>query len=416
MEATPIVANPLPSTFQLPVEGGSYPLDRDVLIVLPTTGPMRRKINVSGGRNIRVIGGEVRLDPGRAGGLQFYDFSGHVFLEGIKFDLALGGNQDCLKFGGHLSHAATTIVTVQNCICRGVGGTNRATGTQGNIQTIQTDSAGIATFELATQPDALFTDDVIFVGNSPQFAFNREWRLLSDVTIVNGVFRFTARVNRITDYGPPPSNTFATGGNHWKRLATVGLHGDWYQNGEDRLLGELRAHRIVAEVGYQGYILRRFLDGGNERGTRAVWISEHNMRFNLRYPHDDQSKLLFFGDADSNGANPANLLPLPYKVVDLWAEGRASKSPGFVQRIDQFTFPQAGDTRGSDDVALKSSDGWQTAFYGDDMGFEGRIKRGPRPAGDFVQWAPTGGLNVPGIGYISPGYHTDPNANYVEVF
>lgn len=122
--APPVLANPTVVMVPRNYFEAEFAVDEDVLLVMPgqsapdgrrnpADGPRQSDLQLKGGRNIRIIGGEAG-----AGRMIFGDLHGSVFLEGLTFELAPG--KDAINVAG--SDGTHPDVYLQNIRVSGVSG------------------------------------------------------------------------------------------------------------------------------------------------------------------------------------------------------------------------------------------------------------------------------------------------------
>jgi len=394
--------------------------DWDVEVRLSTTAAHVRRLDLYGGGNHFIRGGEFKVASNRSGCLQILSQApfGHTYIEGVKFDQTGSLIGDCLKFGG--KPGGGRIVTVQNCASRGTRGTNRSSQPAAGlaVSSASTDGSGNITITLAVPLDAtvpangVVSLNNVMVGGSYSDALNREWKITGGAA--SGSTTLTGVVNT-TWLGAGVPNLSGTGGTMWRQLTTLGTHGDYIQNANDWFVRSLRIHRNSVYAGYQALITFKAdnFEGntsGGEYGTGELLISESDWHHNYEGPKDDNSKLLLLNHIDSGTNNQgAGLLPFPIRFVGVYAEPRRPYNPSTPITLSNVIQPQVGNTlHGNSLGATLDADG--SISFGAYSQIQGKIRRGARPGGDWVTWATTGSAGVPGRGYVTPGYHDDPNA------
>jgi hypothetical protein len=123
--APPPVVNPIVVHVPTSYYGATFPSDRDVLLLMPHEVRWST-INITGGHNVRLIGGATVLntDNGATGVIRFSGQSGSVFIEGTEIDVN-GRSDDGIDVAGSPAPPYTLFpdVYIENCRITGLDGT-----------------------------------------------------------------------------------------------------------------------------------------------------------------------------------------------------------------------------------------------------------------------------------------------------
>lgn len=381
--------------------------DEDAILELPRNQPRTRKLMFHGGRNVRIIGGDMGI-----GDLQPEAMTGSLFIEGLSFDHSKGlprVNGFPTDVDGKQEHDAIHVVGVapgtrgapdvyvQNCFIAGVHGTNRkhAAGVGVKSATWSRGAAHIVTLA----GHGLAVDQSFICGPTTEPILNRTYI----VTTVLSPTEVTAKVRR--RFGPPLTEGLSgTGGYIWPLLPESGLHADCYQCNDSSLQNVIHFYKVTMEVGYQG-----FIGGHNFRDAQArgLVMTRVNTRMNDVWPHEDNSMALFIGDADQDGTKPdsanGRLEPFPAEFDRVFVRPR----PGWT--LFNTVYPGAAPaTRGTVDVSAFSDDGGRTLGWRKALGVAGKVTLSETGFGENGKdYADLSGPNAPGLNYRSPGYSAE---------
>ena len=381
--------------------------DEDVILELPANKTRLRKLMFQGGRNVRIIGGDMGM-----GDLQPEAMTRSLFIEGLKFDQSIGlplvsgcpvdvdGKQehDAIHVVGvAMGTRAAPDVYVQNCFFSGIHGTNRKHTAGVRVKSAAWSQGALHLVTLADH--GLAVDQSFICGPTTEPILNRTYI----VTTVLSPTEVVAKIRR--KFGPPLTEGLAgSGGYIWPLLPESGVHADCYQCNDSSIQNIIRFYKVTMEVGYQG-----FIGGHNFRDAQArgLVMTRVNTRMNDVWPHDDNSMALFIGDADQDGTKPdsanGRLEPFPVEFDRVFVRPR----PGWT--LFNTVYPGAAlATRGTVDVSAFSDDGGRSIGWQKALGVTGKVTLSENGFGENGKdYADLSGPNAPGLNYRSPGYSAE---------
>ncbi len=419
--------------------GPQYSTDEDVIIHFPTTGTRTGNQNVYGGRNLRIIGGDMGSKP-----FSFYSGpSQSLFLEGVKINTASGLpvvngvtidqnlTQAYDAIDSHGIAAGTTqapTIYVQNCFIGGPHGV--AYGLKNGIGVLSITCTGTtgksATIDVVTtSAHSLAVNNLIVLAGSdatkPQ-EFNDSYVVTSVVSSIEVIA--TRKASWLPFVVAPSVNDSATGGYLWGPGSYL-KHADCFQCMNDGIQNAIRFYKVTMDGSYQCFIGGHALDDTEARGLEMTRV---NLRVNDVWPQSYSSVSLYLGDTDesSNGALNGRIGQFAVALDRLYVTPR--KNLGLLSAI----YPSgSGTTQNTRDngavtpVAATSADGGATAtwplanvgtgssahgVYGMTVagaatysanGFSGEA--GPYLGKDYAD-PNSGQSDAPGAAYVSPGY------------
>ena len=381
--------------------------DEDAILELPHNQPRTRKLMFRGGRNVRIIGGD--MGPGD---LQPEAMTRSLFLEGLRFDHAKGlplvngfptdvdGKQehDAIHVvGGAMGTGVAPDVYVQNCFLAGVHGTNRKHATGVGVKSVTWSRGAAHIVTLAEH--GLAADQSFICGPTTEPILNRTYM----VTTVVSPTEVTAKIRRA--FGSPLTDGLSgTGGYIWALMPESGVHADCYQCNDSSIQNIIRFYRVTMDVGYQG-----FIGGHNFRDAQArgLVMTRVNARMNDVWPHDDNSMALFIGDTDQDGAksDSANGRLEPFSVEFDLVFVRPRTGWDLLRSVYPGAAPA---TRGPVDISAFSDDGGRTIGWRKALGVIGKVILSESGFGENGKdYADLSGPNAPGLNYRSPGYSAE---------
>lgn len=395
---------PVPASFF----GPTLATDEDAIFNLPT-GTMRSSaMNISGGRSIRIIGGDMGKNS-----LGLYGQTRSAYLEGLKFNMAAGLPQvnglpvDVPGTNAHDAIGMTGVapnsterpdVYVQNCHVAGVFGMNRAVNPGVALTSIVCTSSSNFTITTAATLN-LAVDDQVVVGPTTYGGFNDSYKVTS---VTSGT---VIQARRWATWYPPSApitvGQSATGGYAWKVLSGTGTHGDGYQVRDLKIQNVVHFYKVTIAGTYQWFIGGRTLADAGARGLEMIRV---NFRQANVWPQDYDSRGLYIGDTGSR------IAPMPVLLDRVYLTPRPNHSllstlspqPGAQRVIDGVTYH----------VGAYSNDGGLTATWEPDLGVDGFVNYSANgfsgePGYTGKDYADLTGPNAPGLHYVSPGYSAE---------
>jgi len=436
----------------------TLPTDQDTIVNLATTGPIRKNVQLKGGRNVRILGGYFgagTLLTGGSGGP-----SASLYVEGVKFDKTVGlpdgsslstlngvyvdpnfaASTDAFHIGGVAPGSATAPdVYIQNCLVTGIHCTNSLHDYGILAQVLSADYNGYAAwqssswtyqFVLVVQGTALATqlastsanqyDGTFILGatTSPYLnhGFTRYAGTLSvnvagtPVTTTDGLATYNGNTVIACCYSSPWYDTIpavgalslgsGSAGYLWPGKSAAGATGHTTNVHADAYQADestLTGHVYLYDVTV-GTANSAFIGGdlgSPDKGLRALSLTRVNVtQQNTVWPQDDNADALDL----KNTVVPATL-------HDVWVQPRPAP---VTLTAALLAWPGGSETHPTFNAGNTSAS-WLTIpqITDEPTGGPGLVYLSTDGHGrDGADYA-LSGANAPGLNYVSPGYSSD---------
>jgi len=445
-----------PTIVQAPVGAADIGLaaDEDAILELPRNEVRAGPLRVRGGRNVRIIGGDMGRQSfttgryGRSTTLSDYEWgpTQSMFIEGLKFDLALGfptvnGNlappddappeADAIHVIGAAPYTEhPPDIYVQNCnIANPRGTTNRhgkavpvksvSYSKTNDLYTVVTAASHGLQASIENRRGARLRAPFI-CGPTTEPRLSRTYEVV-EITSPTEVKAKPFRPERVPGRNDIPDGLTGTGGYLWAIDPNrSGLHADCFQASACSIFSRCYFYKVTMMASCNGYI------GGHtaaDTETRAVSMTRVNIRPNDVWPHDDVYSAAYFGNWI--------VQPLPAKsemgpYPNIWGATRVGEFHADFDRVyakprlgqsfvpsGNFTLFESGSRRWDTNIAAYTNDGGRTVQWPSDTGkagmyITGHLTYSPDAFGEGGKdYADLNGPKAPGLNYISPGYSSD---------
>lgn len=399
---------------------GSYASDEDVIVNLSSTQTRTSGTTLTGGRNLRIIGGDFGKNGPR---LNLQTVS--IFLEGVKINYALGlpvingcpveantdatrQENDGIQAGGvPPGTAVAPDVFIQNCHISGVHGTQSKHLPGIALQSLSYRKATNDYSIVTSVAHGLAVGQQVICGPTAQAQLNDTYKVKS---IANSTTFIATRWAAWISVTPPLTVDLTAGGGYLWAIdqSQPGNHSDAFQCLNQRVLNVVRFYRVTLESNYQAFIGGHGLNDSQARGLEMTRV---NIRQNNVWPQVYASMSLYLGDVGvGQPGSGSRMGPFPVQMDRVFIKPKAGR--GLLDVI----FPGPNDTRTLNGViehiGAFSTDGGLTASWEPALDVTGAVSLSTNgfsnePGYVGKDYADLTGANAPGLNYTSPGYSSE---------